>query len=409
MLISIIIPTRDRADYLKYSVQTALKIDDIEIEVIVSDNASIDHTEKIISSIKDNRLKYINTGKRVSMRENFEFALKASSGEYVIFFGDDDGIIPDQFKYLRTILLKYKPDALSWDFLTYVWPIKGYGKKAGGLRFINKKIFGDVIQSNSKACRTTLLNADFTINCLLPKIYHGCMSRNFLDSLINKDGIYFCSRSPDLHISFRAAQKGGRFFRINHPFSINGISPASTGGGMKSQDKTDKSISKSLEFISEAKKDTVKDVIPLSKSMGLGFLSALETVRLHFPDPNFEPNYYKWYIFCLENIHKVESTSAKEILDATYLYSQETSTEGDFHKANKKYIVLNRKLKNLISKINRIFSFRISTKLDKKNNILTAVQVSDIILSNGIEKTLIHKNKFKEKFLSAKSRSKKIR
>ena len=58
MLISIIIPTRDRADYLKYSVQTALKIDDIEIEVIVSDNASIDHTEKIISSIKDNRLKF---------------------------------------------------------------------------------------------------------------------------------------------------------------------------------------------------------------------------------------------------------------------------------------------------------------------------------------------------------------
>ena len=107
LLISIIIPTRDRADYLKYSVQTALKIDDIEIEVIVSDNASSDHTKKIISSIKDDRLKYINTGKRVSMRENFEFALKASYGEYVIFFGDDDGIIPDQFKYLRNILLKY--------------------------------------------------------------------------------------------------------------------------------------------------------------------------------------------------------------------------------------------------------------------------------------------------------------
>ena len=150
LLISIIIPTRDRADYLKYSVQTALKIDDIEIEVIVSDNASSDHTKKIISSIKDDRLKYINTGKRVSMRENFEFALKASSGEYIIFFGDDDGIIPNQFNCLRNILLKYKPDALSWDFLTYVWPIKGYGKKTGGLRFVKKKIFGNIIQVNNK-------------------------------------------------------------------------------------------------------------------------------------------------------------------------------------------------------------------------------------------------------------------
>ena len=409
LLISIIIPTRDRADYLKYSVQTALKIDDIEIEVIVSDNASSDHTKKIISSIKDNRLKYINTGKRVSMRENFEFALKASSGEYVIFFGDDDGIIPDQFKYLRNILLKYKPDALSWDFLTYVWPIKGYGKKTGGLRFVKKKIFGNVNQVNNKESKETLLNADFANESILPRIYHGCMSRHFLDTLINKDGIYFCSRSPDLHISFRATQKGGRFFKVNHPFSINGISPASTGGGMRSQDKTDKSISKSLEFISESKKDTVKDVIPLSKSMGLGFLSALETVRLHFPDPNFKPNYYKWYIFCLQNIHKVDRASAKEILDATYLYSQETSTKGHFHKANTKNNILNKKLKNLISKINNImFSFRISANLNNKNDILTAVQMSDIILSDDIEKTLLHKNSLKKQFSSAKRRSKNI-
>ena len=69
-----------------------------------------------------------------------KFALKASSGDYVIFFGDDDGIIPDQFKHLRYILEEHTPDSLSWDFLTYVWPIEGYGKKTGGLRFEFRKI-----------------------------------------------------------------------------------------------------------------------------------------------------------------------------------------------------------------------------------------------------------------------------
>ena len=48
MLISIIIPSRDRAVYLKYSVQTALNIQDENIEIIISDNASTDHTQEII-------------------------------------------------------------------------------------------------------------------------------------------------------------------------------------------------------------------------------------------------------------------------------------------------------------------------------------------------------------------------
>ena len=234
MLISIIIPSRDRAVYLKYSVQTALNIQDENIEIIISDNASTDHTQEIIQGIDDIRLKYFNTNKRISMRANFENALKASSGDYVIFFGDDDGILPLQFKYLRNILEKHKPDALSWDFLTYSWPIKGYGKKTGGLRFEQRKIYGNVIKSSKKIYLETLLNAELDRDNYLPRIYHGCMSRKFLDKLVNDEGLYFCSRSPDLHMSFRAAQNGGDFLRINHPFSINGNSPASTGGGSRS-------------------------------------------------------------------------------------------------------------------------------------------------------------------------------
>ena len=78
MLISIIIPSRDRALYLKYSVQTALNIQDDNIEIIISDNASTDHTKEVIRGINDRRLKYFNTNKRISMRANFENALRAS-------------------------------------------------------------------------------------------------------------------------------------------------------------------------------------------------------------------------------------------------------------------------------------------------------------------------------------------
>ena len=84
MLISIIIPSRDRAVYLKYSVQTALAIQDKNIEIIVSDNASIDHTREVIRSIEDTRLKYFNTNKRISMRANFENAQVSSELCYIL-------------------------------------------------------------------------------------------------------------------------------------------------------------------------------------------------------------------------------------------------------------------------------------------------------------------------------------
>ena len=66
--ISIIIPTRERSYYLHYALQTALEIDDENIEIIVSDNFSKDETKAVVEKFSDNCLKYLCTHKRVSMR-----------------------------------------------------------------------------------------------------------------------------------------------------------------------------------------------------------------------------------------------------------------------------------------------------------------------------------------------------
>ena len=44
MKISIVIPTRERALYLRQSLATALAIDDPDVEIIVTDNESTDDT-----------------------------------------------------------------------------------------------------------------------------------------------------------------------------------------------------------------------------------------------------------------------------------------------------------------------------------------------------------------------------
>lgn len=119
----IVIPIQERCQYLQHSVRTALQIDDGDSEIAVSDNACTDDTKEMIAEFDDPRLIYVNTGVRLSMRENFNHAFLATSGEYLIYFGDDDGVLPKQFPFLRDLIKRHKPDGASWNRATYGWPI----------------------------------------------------------------------------------------------------------------------------------------------------------------------------------------------------------------------------------------------------------------------------------------------
>ena len=71
MLISIIIPTRDRAEVLRYSLASCARIIDRELEIIVSDNSSVDDTPAVVAKFQDSRIRYVRTPQRYSMRAKF--------------------------------------------------------------------------------------------------------------------------------------------------------------------------------------------------------------------------------------------------------------------------------------------------------------------------------------------------
>jgi len=95
-LVSIGIPTYNRASLLKRSIESALNQDHENVEVIVSDNASSDQTESICSiySDMDSRFKYIRHSINRGPTENFSEVLKNSSGQFFMWLGDDDWIDP---------------------------------------------------------------------------------------------------------------------------------------------------------------------------------------------------------------------------------------------------------------------------------------------------------------------------
>ena len=90
--ITVIIPTRERCDVLEKSLQTVTSQDYENLDIIVSDNFSSDGTEDLVRSIDDKRVRYLNTGQRISMSHNWEFALSHVSDGWVTMIGDNDGL-----------------------------------------------------------------------------------------------------------------------------------------------------------------------------------------------------------------------------------------------------------------------------------------------------------------------------
>ena len=102
--VSIIIPTYNRAEFLRSAIDSALKQTFNDFEIIVCDDKSTDHTRDVASDFADDRIKYmINEGKKgPSATRNT--AILSSEGEYIAFLDDDDEWLPDKLKRQVTLL-----------------------------------------------------------------------------------------------------------------------------------------------------------------------------------------------------------------------------------------------------------------------------------------------------------------
>ena len=91
-LITIAIPTFNRAELLKDCVATALAQTYEDFELLVSDNASTDETAKVLSEFKDRRLRVIRQNENVGLLGNWNACLNEARGKYVVLLSDDDRI-----------------------------------------------------------------------------------------------------------------------------------------------------------------------------------------------------------------------------------------------------------------------------------------------------------------------------
>ncbi len=222
---TIIIPTRERAATLEHALRTVTDQDFASLEIIVSDNASTDNTRAIVEANGDPRIRYLNTGKRLSMSHNWEFALGHARGEWISYIGDDDGLLPGCLAAIDAIARAHPVELIRSRPSNYLWPALAGGP--GG--HLALPLGG---KSGLRDCRAALKAAlAGDISYLdLPTLYTGgFVHRAAIDRNRDSEGRFFLSRIPDVYSSVMLSGTCEHFYHEARPWGINGASLASTG------------------------------------------------------------------------------------------------------------------------------------------------------------------------------------
>jgi hypothetical protein len=233
MKISVLLPTRDRLSLLRRAVHSVRRLDDLDWEIVISDNDSREDVEGYVDSLEDPRIRCLRAPALLPVAENWNNALVASTGDYVVVLGDDDALLGNYFVRTRRLIAEFdRPDVIYHNALCYAYPgvlpeaPDGFLRSEGYARFLHgaRKAF----RLPCEDARALVAGAmDFRLRYGF-NMQFATISRKLIDEL-SRSGPFFRSPFPD-------------YFAMNHvflcarsivveprPLVVIGVSPRSYG------------------------------------------------------------------------------------------------------------------------------------------------------------------------------------
>ncbi len=230
---SVVIPTHDRLDLLRDAVETVLRQDYTEWELVVFDNASTGDINGYVKSISDQRIRYERSDDFLPVSDSWNRAINLATGDYVTLLGDDDGLTLGYFTRLSQIIEEFgSPDVLYSAIYQFLhpgvapWERRGYvADLKNGFFFVGRQTpFLLSAEEASKAVHGSIcLRRNFTFN-----MQAFCFRRDFLKRL-RADGPVFRTPFPDYYLANIAFAKARTVVVIPEPMAIAGVSKASYG------------------------------------------------------------------------------------------------------------------------------------------------------------------------------------
>lgn len=148
-LVTVVVATRNRAELLPRALRSALAQTYSNLEIIVVDDCSTDHTKAVVEGLADPRLAYVRNDVRQGGAGARNIGIALAKGEFLCFLDDDDEYPPQRTEVLVRALtdgpghpaVAYAKTEIFIDgSLSHIYPETGpsgmiYYDYLGGRRF----------------------------------------------------------------------------------------------------------------------------------------------------------------------------------------------------------------------------------------------------------------------------------
>jgi hypothetical protein len=237
--LTLLIPTRNRSEYLAAGVSYFLANPQQDVQVIVVD-ASDSHEDcrlRLAAWLHDPRFRLIDnslstTGRLASMVDNWSVALDAAEGEWITIVGDDDVLDPQVTSLIREVVVR-APEvaAITWHKINFdidlsvpreiKIPMGTAVHLAAGLESLVKQ----ASWPNSVSPPTSIASP-----------YHGAVRQDVLSRIRDaRQGKWFAFVIPDYDLGWSVAALNEKFALCERPFSIAGVGRKSNSYGVRNE------------------------------------------------------------------------------------------------------------------------------------------------------------------------------
>ena len=147
-LISVIIPTYNRADLISKAIQSVIDQSYKNWELIVVDNYSDDNTKEVIDAFEDDRILMLSRPRTGSVAASRNFGVSHSKGEWIAFLDSDDWWFPNKLECVHKVIQK-QPDLIYHELQIVSGQDDGKSKKKTKSRKLKSPIFFDLLQNGN--------------------------------------------------------------------------------------------------------------------------------------------------------------------------------------------------------------------------------------------------------------------
>ena len=263
---SIVIPTRNRAYELHYTLRTCLEQDfpvlkGMAYEVLVSDNASDEDIRAVVSAAASPLVRYVRSDVYLSMTDSWEFAVSHAQGRYIGVVGTDDGLLFNTLSRVYDVIAKSGADAVTFQGAYYYWPTCPDPALKNTLR-VPSFVFREGVQAGESLIREALSSLYYG---RLPCMLNSFCSAELLERARRRCGRVFASYAPDVYSGFLLGALAQRLFVLNRIMLVGAVSGRSTGGNAY-VDPTGPTVSEHLSRFSESRSLVGFPVFPFAAS-----------------------------------------------------------------------------------------------------------------------------------------------